>query len=92
MGILEETSRVYSYPSRVAKIGTDLVLTSKDFFVILTDEDITKIQQFVIKEGKSLLLQNGSLYVYNKEHHVIIEVMRNEDFKRTLMVNISVFS
>ncbi len=89
---LNETSRTYSYPSRVSYIGTDLLLTSRDFFVILTSEDIKRIKERVIGEGRSLLLQKDSILARLKDGHVVIEVMRDNDFKRVLMVKDSVFA
>ena len=48
---LDENTRTYPFPSRIAKIGSDLVLTARDFFVILTETDIQKIKEIVIKNS-----------------------------------------
>lgn len=88
---LNEQSRTYSFPSRVKWIGQDLVLTSRDFFVILSDLDINIIKEDVIKMGKQALLQNGTLLVHNKDNYVIIEKLNHKGMNRTLMINHTAF-
>lgn len=88
---INETSRTYSYPNKIKKIGEDLVLTSRGFFVILTGLDIKRIKDEVIKNGKNIMIQNDSIVIYMKDDHIIIERLSEEGFNRILMVNSQVF-
>ena len=90
--LLNETARTYSFPSRVKFVGEDLVLTTRDFFVILTGQDVKTIKEKVIGENKMAMLQNDTLWLYMKDNYVIIEQKKPEDFQRVLMVNSSVFA
>lgn len=83
---LNETNRIYSYPTKITKIGSDLVLTGKYFFVIISDEDVNRIIEDVVKQGKNLIIQNGSIIVYMKDNYVIIEMIDEGNFDRIFMV------
>ena len=85
---LNETSRTYAY-ANISRVGADYVLTSRDFFVIVTDNEMESIKQNVAVLGKSLLLQNETLYVYKDDNYIVFELMKEGNFKRTLAVNIN---
>lgn len=89
---LNETNRVYSYPTKINKIGDDLVLTGKYFFVILSSEDVKRIQEEVIIGNKNIMLQCDKLIVYMKDNYVVIEQLNENNFNRFLLINPSNFS
>lgn len=91
MNQVNETARTYSFPSRVARVGEDLVLTTRDYFVILTKEEVEDIIEKVIKQNKTVMLHKDSLIVFMKEGMVIFEYKRKDDFQRVLMVKPSSF-
>ena len=83
---VNETARTYSFPSRIAKVGEDLVLTTRDYFVILTKNEVEDIKEKVIKQNKTIMLHKDSLIAFMKDDMVIFEYKRKEDFQRVLMV------
>lgn len=86
---LNETSRKFAYPN-ITIVGADMVLTTRDYFVILTPEDVDKIKKSVIAEGKSIYIHKETILVYLKDNYVILEKLKNDNnFRRVLMVSIN---
>jgi hypothetical protein len=86
---LNETSRKFAFPN-ITKIGNDLVLTTRDYFVIITPDELEKIKEAVIEGGKTIYIHNEKILVYMKDNHVIFETLKSDsDFRRILMVNVN---
>jgi hypothetical protein len=83
---LDETSRVYSHPN-ITRVGTDLVLTTRAFFVILTESELNSIINKVIHGGKTIQIHKDSIIVYMKDGEVVLEQMNKTGFNRILIVN-----
>ena len=86
---LNETSRKFAYP-KLTQVGDDLVLTTRDYFVIITSDELEKIKRLVIGEGKTIYIHKETMLVYMNDNYVIFEKLRDvNNFRRILMVSAS---